>query len=223
MKYTLIANLKSYKTKIELKSWLDSLSHSLSSFNLDKFFIAPPAPYYYLFKDYPQFNLLAQDVSPFPPGSYTGAINVNQLKDFAIQGSLVGHSERRRYFHETNQDVINKIEILNDSQLLPVVCLSQNNLADQIKLISPSLHSSCFFAFEPVDAIGTGNPADPHVVKDVFDLIHQLTSANQLLYGGSITPQTASDYLSLPHFGGFLVGHAALDSQTLTQLVDLLS
>ncbi len=216
MKHTLIANLKSYKTLTDLKEWRDFLIENLGDFDTDKLFLAPPSPYFYLFST---FNLLSQDVSPFPPGSYTGAVNVTHLLDFHIKGSLVGHSERRRYFHETDQDVANKIELLLDYKLLPVVCLNRDNLQTQIELIDSKFRPHCLFAYEPISAIGTDNPADPEEVAETFRLIANLTDTSKILYGGSIHPDNTQDYLNLPYFGGFLVGHAILDPSVLLQLI----
>ncbi len=219
MKYTLIANLKSYKTLHDLQEWLDVIVHNLSSLSTDKLYLAPPAPYYYLFQDVSQFKLLAQDVSPFPPGSYTGAINVDHLLDFHIQGSLVGHSERRRYFHETDSEVVNKIDLLLDRHLLPIVCLNQDNLRTQIELLDSRQRSHCLFAYEPTSAIGTDHPADPQIISQAFQLIADLTGTQTILYGGSVAPDNVTDYLNLPYFGGFLVGHAILDPLVLVHLV----
>ncbi len=217
MKYTLIANLKSYKTLPDLIEWRDFLTDHLTSLNTDQLYLAPPFPYFHLFTS--QFNLLSQDVSPFPPGSYTGAVNVDHLLDFNLKGSLVGHSERRRYFHETNQEISNKIDLLLDKQLLPVVCLNQTNLKPQLELLTPRQQSSCLFAYEPTSAIGSGNPADPSEVAETLALISQITSTPTVLYGGSVSVNNLDDYLNLPHFGGFLVGHASLNPQNLVQLV----
>ena len=225
MKLTLIANLKSNKTSKELQSWLQFFHQHLQPSLIKQInqqlqlFVAPPAPYFHLFSSATPFSLLAQDVSPFPPGTYTGAINYLHLLDFQVKGSLVGHSERRHYFHETNQDVVNKIELLLDNQLLPIVCLNETNLTSQIEAIPFSLRQACLFAYEPTSAIGTQHPADPQQVAETFKLITRLTETDSILYGGSVNSDNLQDYLNLPHFGGFLVGGASLHPQSLFQLI----
>ena len=111
MKHLIIANLKSYKLEKELEEWLSDVSNYVSKSGA-KTIVAPPFVYLHLLSKYPSITNAAQDVSPFPPGSYTGEINAEQLKDYQIKYCIVGHSERRKYFSESPTQINNKIDML---------------------------------------------------------------------------------------------------------------
>ncbi len=223
MKLTLIANIKSYKIASDIQKWLALVDqHALQTRPPLNLLVALPFPYFHLARSFSRLQLAAQNVSPFPPGSYTGEVNANQLQDQGVHYCLVGHSERRKYFHETNQTVVNKVELLLDHNITPIICLDDNNFRSQLSLLDSRLYSHCLFAYEPISSIGTGNPADPDQVQETAHLISKLTKS-PVLYGGSIDSLNASTYTNLPAINGLLVGNHSLDPQSFISIIQAVS
>lgn len=167
------------------------------------------------------FKLAAQDVSRFPSGAYTGEVNAQMLKNLGVSYCLVGHSERRRYLHETSTDIVAKISELQDVGITPVLCVDTDNYLEQISLLSLSQKENLLIAYEPLEAIGTGNPADPENVALIFHNIKEALAVNvPLLYGGSITAGEVTPFLKLESLAGFLVGSASLDAHDFAALLE---
>lgn len=167
----------------------------------------------------------AQDVSAFIEGRHTGEITAQMLSELTSY-CLVGHSERRREFNETSQLVAQKAMGLLEHSITPIVCLDTPYLEEQIKaLLNLQIPlNSCFFAYEPLSAIGTGKPADPHSAFQVATQILFLTEQQcPLLYGGSITHENVKDYVDNKHFTGVLVGSDSLTAENFAKLISALS
>lgn len=218
MKY-IIANWKSHKDAQEIQEWLSDLSNSeFRNSNLEVV-IAPPFPYLSMLQlaNSLNFKLAAQDVSPFPPGSYTGAVNAEQLSDLSVRYAIVGHSERRRYFHESHSDVANKVERCLEASIQPIVCVDDEYITVQAAAIPEKLLSSCMVAYEPLSAIGSGQNEPVEQVKQVYEKITQVFGQVKLIYGGSIAAENVKSYLEIGD--GVLVGTASLKSSDFLALL----
>lgn len=174
----------------------------------------------------------AQDVSAHAQGAYTGEVSAAMLHDFACRFALVGHSERRQYHAETDQQVAAKAQRALASGITPIVCVGET-LAEReqgetmsvvMRQLGAVIHavghcaSELVVAYEPVWAIGTGRTATPEQAQEVHaKLRSQLLAAcggagqtSRILYGGSMNAANAAELLSQPDIDGGLVGGASL-------------
>jgi len=156
---------------------------------------------------------------------------------------IVGHSERRQFFGETNQSVNQKVKAALESGLVPIVCVGEmledresgktkkvvtNQLVDGIDGLSKTDILRTIIAYEPVWAIGTGKTASPDQAQEVHSLIRsviatsysdQIAESVRIQYGGSVNPSNAAELLSKPDVDGALVGGASLDADSFAQIV----
>lgn len=161
--------------------------------------------------------LAAQDVSPYPFGSYTGEIAAEQLADLNVQYCIVGHSERRRHFGESNEQVAQKVQELLAQKITPVVCVDMPYLTAQAAAIAQENLANCVVAYEPLSAIGTGTAADVGEIARTAADIKQAFGQIPVLYGGSVTEQDVQQFLLVAD--GVLVGGASLDGAQFAALV----
>lgn len=190
-----------------------------------------------------QFKLAAQNFYWRDHGAYTGEVSATQLRGIVSYG-LVGHSERRHVFHETDKDTRAKVQAAIRNGIRPVLCVGEtagertlgetkdvihDQLLGGLANITSEELSEVIIAYEPVWAIGTGNNAMPtDVVEAIVSIRSQLkhlygakaASEVKVLYGGSVTPDSAADYLALHEVDGLLVGGASLDAHAFTTIVE---
>lgn len=226
----LIGNWKSYTTISEAHLWLSEftkLAHRRYSNNVSSIICAP-------FTSLAEANRLigesqlplligAQNVSEYPEGKHTGEITAHMLSELTHY-CLVGHSERRREFQETSLTVATKTKRLLDESLVPIICVDQPYLEEQIKaLLDLQLPlQTCLFAYEPSSAIGTGQAISPVVAESIAAKIAFFTDDRcPILYGGSVTPENALSYLNQQHLSGVLVGTDSLTVSTFIKLQNL--
>jgi triosephosphate isomerase len=179
-------------------------------------------------------KILAQNCHFESHGAFTGETSVSQLLDAHLNGSIIGHSERRQYYNETNEAVGKKWNALAKSGLLPIVCVGETleereqgatdavvarQLAPVLNVVGGQM-ASVVIAYEPVWAIGTGKTATPEMAQQVHARIRAILaerdaeSAQQvrILYGGSMKPDNAKDLLAMPDIDGGLIGGASLNA-----------
>lgn len=171
----------------------------------------------------------AQNMSEHEAGAFTGEVSATMLKDFGCQWVLLGHSERRALYGETDTLVLAKTQAALQAGLTPVVCVgeteaeheqnqTQSVILQQLQLLlelSPDLLRRLVIAYEPVWAIGTGKSASPEQAQSVHayirGLLQQAEAPNiRILYGGSVNPTNAADLFKMPDIDGALVGGASL-------------
>lgn len=213
MSFLIVANFKSNKTITEVKSWIKAVKPTPSMV------VAPSFPHLSTIHDLtPTISLAAQDVSPFPPGSYTGAVSARELKDLGVSYCLVGHSERRRYFHETAADVANKVTELLAVDITPIVCLSQADIDPQFGALDSTQIKHCIFCFEPPADIGGTETAPVADIARVVAQIKETFSTGQVMYGGSVTAENIASLLPLG-LNGVLVATASLDPTSFISII----
>jgi len=185
----------------------------------------------------------AQDLSSHDSGAFTGEVSASMLRDFGCRYAIVGHSERRTYHGETNEQVAEKVRRALATGLTPIVCVGET-LADReagrtaevigqqmdaiLVVIEPDDVSRIIIAYEPVWAVGTGRTATPQMVQEVHGLLRaRLVLRNPatagrayILYGGSIRPDNARDLLQLPDVDGGLIGGASLNASDFLEIAD---
>jgi triosephosphate isomerase len=161
----------------------------------------------------------AQNVHWDKEGAYTGEISPTMLVELGVAGSLVGHSERRQYFGESDETVGLRMRGALAAGLRVVVCVgetieerrggkTENVLRRQLSVVEP--HPDLVLAYEPVWAIGTGHTATPEIAQEAHAFIKSVVDA-PVLYGGSVKPDNAGTLLAQPDVDGALVGGASLD------------
>jgi triosephosphate isomerase (TIM) len=187
--------------------------------------------------------LAAQDVYPEPEGAFTGAVSAPLLADVGCSYCIVGHSERRQLFGETDASVHRKLEALLERGIRPILCVGETlehresgstfdvvlgQLDRGLGDISAERLTTLVVAYEPVWAIGTGKNASPSDAQEVHARIRAriaetkgraLAEGLRILYGGSVKPDNAKDLLAQPDVDGALVGGASLKAETFLPIV----
>jgi triosephosphate isomerase len=181
-------------------------------------------------------KLASQNLYPKPEGAYTGEISGPFLKECGCTWVILGHSERRQYFGETDSFVADKVSAALGSGLLPIVCvgetLSQREGGETLRVVKQQVEAfldviaraseAVAIAYEPVWAIGTGKTAGPAEAEEVHAAIRKwladksqaLADRTRILYGGSVKADNAASLLRCPNVDGALVGGASLDADS---------
>jgi triosephosphate isomerase len=168
----------------------------------------------------------AQNVHWEAEGAYTGEVSAPMLVELGVWGSIVGHSERRQYFGETDETTAKRAAAALAAGLGVIACIGETKeereagemwdvLERQVSALPT--HEGLVIAYEPVWAIGTGVAATPDLCQDAHSYIKSLVDT-PVLYGGSVNPQNAAEILSLPAVDGALVGGASLDVDSFTAI-----
>jgi len=186
----------------------------------------------------------AQNVSQFESGAYTGEVSVAQLSDIGTEYVIIGHSERREYYGETDESVNEKLIATLKSSIVPIVCVGEkleqreagvtvDLMALQVKTalqgVSSSDMKNVVIAYEPVWAIGTGKTATPEDAQAVCAAIRgvisglygtQVADGVSILYGGSMNDKNAAELLAQPDIDGGLIGGASLKPDSFAVIVN---
>ena len=217
MKY-IVGNWKSHKTLDETREWFEEIQGVFKQLPQTTVVVAVPNVYVFEARKVidgvglSQLKLAVQDISAFPMGAYTGAVNAKMVEG-VVEFAIVGHSERREYFHETNQEVANKVRQLVEAGIKPIVCVDMPYAKQQLAAIDENLLPEIVVAYEPIEAIGSGNPEEPEAVKKSVDEIKS-GFEGAVIYGGSINENNARSYLEIEGVDGLLPGGSSLDPKS---------
>jgi triosephosphate isomerase len=173
----------------------------------------------------------AQNVSEHPQGAYTGEVSAEMLAEFGCRYVIVGHSERRQLYGESDAQVAAKFAAAQRAGLVPIVCVGET-LAERDAgrtrqvverqldaVLKMSSFSGVVLAYEPVWAIGTGQTASPEQAQEIHAILRKrLTEKTPILYGGSVKPQNAAAIFAMPDIDGGLIGGASLAAQEFTAI-----
>ena len=228
------------KTFGEADDLLNDIMTKLESTTLDantQLIVCPPFPYLEMTSDYSDdsyFMVGAQNVSDQEVGAYTGEVSAAMLESLEIDYCIVGHSERRAYYHETNEIVARKVDQLLKHGLKPIVCcgevLEEREANKQFEVVKQQITEGLFHltpeqfgeiivAYEPVWAIGTGKTATPEQAQEMHAFIRSLIAEKYgnevaedttILYGGSCKPSNAKELFANKDVDGGLIGGASL-------------
>jgi len=186
----------------------------------------------------------AQNMHAKPSGAYTGEVSAGMLRQLYVSFVILGHSERREIFHETDEEINEKVLAALESNLKPILCLGEKleerEAGDTLKIVENQLLNGLVnvpdekaeqvvIAYEPVWAIGTGKTATPELAQEVHATIRVLLRDRfgkaigdkiRILYGGSMKPDNAAGLLAEADIDGGLIGGASLDAKSFGKLVD---
>ncbi|NDF69959.1 MAG: triose-phosphate isomerase [Betaproteobacteria bacterium] len=235
-----VGNWKMVRAQPTVPEWLQSAAQQPTRAGVDVS-VAVPAPYVFLAQQLLQGSSLvwgAQDVSWDEEGAHTGEVSATMLAESGCSIVLVGHSERRLRFGETDAQVTAKASRARAAGIRPIVCVgelaaerragkAESVVGAQIEALLVGLHgdlSGISIAYEPIWAIGTGVAAAPEEAAAMHGFIrHQLggsATSTPLLYGGSVSAENAAQLMSLPDIDGVLVGGGSLRTESFFAICD---
>ncbi|OGY26619.1 MAG: hypothetical protein A2Z24_02250 [Candidatus Woykebacteria bacterium RBG_16_44_10] len=217
-----VANWKATKTIKETIEWVKRAKPKLEEMVGIEIVICPPytsLPFVAaLFKD-TNIKVGAQNVSHFPDGPYTGEVSSAML-DGLVDYCIVGHSERRKNFAETNEDINAKIKHLEQFKINSVVCISNLNEVKSLEVVKNKVTA---VAYEPLFAIGSDNPDTPENAEKMALLIKKtLGEEVKVIYGGSVDQSNVAKFTIRPAIDGVLPGRASWDSEIFLDLLEII-
>ncbi|NNF33133.1 MAG: triose-phosphate isomerase [Saprospiraceae bacterium] len=188
-------------------------------------------------------DIAAQNCHHKVSGAYTGEVSVDMLDSLGVQYVIVGHSERREYFSETDDMLAEKVNLLLAKQMIPIFCCGEpleirkagnheshvgSQVSNALFHLSPEQMKEIIIAYEPIWAIGTGETASPEQAQEMHasirDLIKdqygsEISEMIPILYGGSVKPSNAKEIFSQPDVDGGLVGGASLKADDFLEII----
>jgi triosephosphate isomerase len=240
-------NWKMNKTQAEARALVKDLLLEIGKFDGADIVVCPPftalSAVSEMLNAVTNVRLGAQNMHEAASGAYTGEISAGMLRELYVRFVIIGHSERRQYFHEDNATVNRKAKAAIAAELRPIVCVGEtlperesnkwkSVLEKQVKEGLAGLSEKDFehvvLAYEPVWAIGTGKTASPEQAEEAHQFIRKTVGATfgqtvadrvRIQYGGSVKPENAKDLLSRPDIDGALVGGASLDARGFTAII----
>jgi triosephosphate isomerase len=188
-------------------------------------------------------EVFAQNMHEAPSGAYTGEISAPMLTELDVHGVVLGHSERRQNYNETDRALSHKMVTAFEAGLKPILCVGEteeerergdterklrHQVQEGLERLTPEQIAEVTVAYEPIWAIGTGKVATPEQAQDAIAFVRALIKDKapdaaelaRVLYGGSVTPDNAPELLALPDVDGALVGGASLDPENFARIVD---
>ncbi len=240
-------NWKMNKTAPEAKALVSELLtlHATEVKNTAKVILCVPFPFLALVKDQTSNGPVlvgAQNCSEHESGAYTGEVSAAMLKSLAIPYVIIGHSERRQYFHESGPQLAKKVDRALAHQVIPIFCcgeplevrekgehesLVRQQIQEGLFHLSPEAISGIVIAYEPVWAIGTGKTATTQQAQDMHAVIRRqladkygdaVAQKIPILYGGSVKPDNARELFGCPDVDGGLVGGASLKARDFVDI-----
>ena len=248
-KHIVAGNWKMNKNFTEADELIDELMGKLEEVELprdEQVIVCPPFPFLEMASDYANdsyFMVGAQNVADHESGAYTGEVSAEMLASCEIDYCIVGHSERRAYYGETDQTVATKVDLLLKHGLKPIVCvgevLDERESGRQFDVVKSQVEGGLFhltadqmrevvIAYEPGWAIGTGKTATPEQAQEMHAHIRSLLAGKwgkeladdiSILYGGSCKPSNAKELFACPDIDGGLIGGASLKADDFMGIV----
>ena len=235
------------KTFSEAETLITEIAEALDDADLKdaEVVLCPPALYLEMATDVAfesNFTVGAQNVYPADSGAFTGEISPLMLKELNVSYCIIGHSERRKYFSETNDFLQQKVDALLKHDICPIFCcgevLPEREANQHFEVVKKQVTDSLFhlpvasfnnvvIAYEPVWAIGTGLTATPGQAQEVHAFIRgfmrekygQVADEVRIQYGGSVKPDNVTGLMAEPDIDGALVGGASLNAESFIKLV----
>ena len=240
-------NWKMHKTVAEAEQFIGALLPRVAAVDGIEIVVCPPFLALQALVDSArgsQVAIYAQSMHEADEGAFTGEVSAPMLSEIDVAGVILGHSERRQYFNETDRALKAKVPRALEAGLTPVLCVGEtederergeterklrNQVQEGLERVPPERLGEVVVAYEPVWAIGTGKVATPEQAQDAVAFVRALVAgfdADQaervrILYGGSFKPDNAEELLALPDVDGALVGGASLDPAGFGAIVEI--
>ena len=245
-KPVIAGNWKMYKTIAETQAFFDHISPFIFEVRHCEIVIAPPFPALQRAAELGRtlgIAVSAQDLHWEKEGAFTGEVSAAMLREAGCTYTLIGHSERRQYFGETDEAVNRKLHAALEAGLLPIVCIGETleereaaqteavlerQLTRGLAGLTEAAFSPIIIAYEPVWAIGTGRTATPEIAEPAHQFIRTRVAVQvgaaaaervRILYGGSVKPENIAGLMAQPDIDGALVGGASLDARSFAAIV----
>jgi triosephosphate isomerase len=246
-KPVIAGNWKMFKTQAETRAFIAALKPLVANSTHCEIVVAPPYTSLSVAAEAAQgsaVSIAAQDLFWEPQGAFTGEVSPKMLVDAGCTHVIIGHSERRQFFGETDAMVGQKVKASLDAGLAPIVCIGellaereanqtesvlQRQFTDGLGALTGLEFSRIILAYEPVWAIGTGRTATPEMAADAHRFLRKLASTTfsaeraaglRILYGGSVKPDNIKGLMAQVEIDGALVGGASLDAQSFASIVN---
>jgi len=243
MKNIIIANWKMNQELASSKKWFEFFLSKISDIQgLPEIAICPPYVYLHEISNIIANNnkilLASQDISFAENGAYTGDISAKMIADFSCRYCLIGHSERRQFHFETNENLAKKLRILTGYGVTPVFCIGESFndrkrktyvdfLRSQIDNVIPKdvEFDNFIVAYEPIWSIGTGLIPEISAISEIVNLIYEQLSKYKnikncrVVYGGSVKSSNSKDILAIKNISGLLVGSSSLDYEEFFKII----
>jgi triosephosphate isomerase len=242
-------NWKMNKTVAEAEAFIQALLPRVSSVSGVDVAICPPFTALAAMVDSARgsrVQVFAQNMHQEPAGAFTGEVSAPMLNELDVGGVILGHSERREMFGETDRALQLKLPAALDAGLVPILCVGESEeereadeterklrhqVQEALAKVDPDRVGEVVIAYEPIWAIGTGKAATPDQAQDAIAFIRALVAdrspeqaaRTRVLYGGSVNPETCPGVLGLPDVDGALVGGASLDPESFASIVSAAS
>ena len=246
MSLCLVANWKLNGSKAFNTQWALEFFRNFNGNNFSSLGIAPPSLYIDHIKAVlagHEIKIGSQNIDLEQTGPRTGEISASMIKDLGCSFSIVGHSERRLLFHETNQMICQKLIQANNNSIIPILCIGEsaeenqsnnthNLLEQQIveALRNANELSSLIIAYEPVWAIGSGKIPNPEQINSIHEMIKVVVQSRfpkigleSVLYGGSVNLENAPSLFGQKNVDGALIGGASLDGREFALIANVLN
>jgi len=234
-----VGNWKMHGSIKENKSLLTSLIAGVHDLRNADFVVCAPSPYLCQAQSLLQGSNVAwgaQNLCSTKDGAITGAVAPYMLVDYGCTHVIVGHSERRNLFHETDDTAAARFNAALEVGLIPIFCMGESReerdsdwtdyivgrqLDSIIRRFGPQVLARAVLAYEPLWAVGTGTPATPEQAQEVHEFIRkriarcdpEIAANVRILYGGSVTPGNAAQLFAMPDIDGGLIGRASLKAE----------
>ncbi|HVR05809.1 MAG TPA: triose-phosphate isomerase [Solirubrobacteraceae bacterium] len=245
MRTPLIAgNWKMYKTEGEAEEYIQALLPRIATLSDVELAICVPFTDLLAMVDSARgsrVEVFAQNMHHEPEGAFTGEISAPMLQELDVRGVVLGHSERRELFGETDRALALKVPAALDAGLHPILCVGESEseraagdtqrklrqqVRDDLAGVPDERLADVAIAYEPIWAIGTGQTATPEQAQEAIAFIRALVGDRsaeaaaqvRILYGGSVKPENAAELLALPDVDGALVGGASLDAAGFAEI-----
>ena len=239
-------NWKMYKTVSEAEEFIAALLPRVSSVQGVDIAVCPTYPVLQAMVDSARgsrVQVYAQNMHQAAEGAFTGEVSAPMLVEIGVHGVILGHSERREMFGETDRALQLKVPAAFDAGLVPILCVGEteeereagdterklrHQVQEDLARVDTSRLGDVVIAYEPIWAIGTGRVATPEQAQEAIAFVRALVAdrsreqaeRTRVLYGGSVKADNAAELLALPDVDGALVGGASLDAESFAAIVE---
>lgn len=240
-------NWKMNKTSQEAREFVESIKNEIPANDKVDTVIGAPALYLERMlqdREGTDLKVAAQNCHYEDEGAFTGEISPNALGELGTDYVIVGHSERREYFHETDEEINKKAHAIFRHSMIPIICCGETleqreagetaewikgQITNALKDFTEGQVANLVIAYEPIWAIGTGKSSTAADANETCGLIRETVKdlygaeaalAVRIQYGGSVKPENIQEYMAEEHIDGALVGGASLDAKSFLQLLE---